>query len=142
MSGGTRSFLGFDYGARRIGVAIGQELTRTAEPLTTLAASAGRPDWVALDKLVAEWRPDALVVGLPLNMDGTEHEVSEAARRFGNRLQGRYNLPVHLVDERLSSIEAESHLRESRLPKQKRHAKEAIDQVAARLILESWLAQL
>lgn len=142
MTGATRSFLGFDFGTRRIGVAVGQELTRTAEPLTTLHASAGGPDWQAIDRLVADWRPDAMVVGLPLNMDQTEHEVTEAARRFGNQLRGRYNLPVHLVDERLSSIEAERHLRDSALPKHKRQAREAIDQVAAQLILESWLAQL
>lgn len=142
MSTGTRRLLGFDYGTRRIGVAVGQELTRTAEPLTTLHTALGRPDWQAIDRLMAEWRPDAVVVGLPLNMDGTEQEMTEAARRFGNQLRERYNLPVHLIDERLSSIEAERHLHESDLPKRKRQTKETIDQVAAQLILESWLAQL
>ena len=126
--------LGFDYGKKRIGVAVGQTLTRTASALTTIAVHNGRPDWEAITRLFDEWKPLALVVGRPCNMDGSEHELTKAARRFGNQLAGRYNLPVHDVDERLTSFEAEMELRS-----EGRRGKQAIDPVAARLILQTWL---
>ncbi len=126
--------LGFDYGKKRIGVAVGQTLTRTATPLTTITVHNGRPDWETITRLLAEWKPLALVVGHPCNMDGSEHELTKAARRFGNQLAGRYNLPVHSVDERLTSFEAEMELRS-----EGRRGKQAIDPVAARLILQTWL---
>lgn len=131
-----RVLLGFDFGSKRIGVAVGQELTGTARELVTLTSRDGGPDWEAISRLLEEWRPDALVVGLPLNQDGSEHEISRLAKRFGNRLQGRYNLPVYTIDERLSSTEAEALLAE-----QGRYDQADIDKVAARLILESWLAE-
>lgn len=131
-----RVLLGFDFGSKRIGVAVGQELTGTARELLTLNNLNGAPDWDAITRLLEEWRPDALVVGLPLNLDGSEHEVSRMAKRFGNRLRGRYNLPVFTIDERLSSSEAESLLAE-----QGRFDRADVDKVAARLILESWLAE-
>jgi putative Holliday junction resolvase len=132
----VRVLLGFDFGSKRIGVAVGQELTGTARELLTLNNRNGAPDWDAITRLLEEWRPDALVVGLPLNLDGSEHEVSRMAKRFGNRLRGRYNLPVFTIDERLSSSEAESLLAE-----QGRFDRADVDKVAARLILESWLAE-
>ncbi len=128
--------LGFDYGLRKIGVAVGQTVTGTASALTTLTARQDRPDWEAIGRLIAEWNPEALVVGLPLNMDGTEHDLTRAARRFGNQLTGRYNLPVHLVDERLTSIEAEHMLAEQH---HRRPQKEEVDRLAAQLILQTWL---
>ena len=128
--------LGFDFGSKRIGVAVGQLVTGTARELVTLNNRNGAPDWDAITHLLDEWRPDALVVGLPLNLDGSEHEVSRMAKRFGNRLRGRYNLPVFTIDERLSSSEAESLLAE-----QGRFDRADVDKVAARLILESWLAE-
>jgi putative Holliday junction resolvase len=131
-----RLLLGFDFGSKRIGVAVGQELTGTARELLTLNNRDGAPDWEAITRLLAEWQPDALVVGLPLNLDGSEHEVSRMARRFGNRLRGRYNLPVFHIDERLSSSEAEALL-----SGQGRFDKADVDKMAARLILESWLNQ-
>jgi len=140
-TGGTRTLLGFDFGTKRIGVAVGQELTGTANALTTLQARDGRPDWDALAALIEQWQPDALVVGLPLNMDGTEHEVTVAARRFGERLRGRYNLPVFYCDERLSSIAAEQTLAGSALSRRKRQRREMVDQVAAQIILQAWLEQ-
>ncbi len=125
--------LGFDYGTKRIGVAVGQTFTGSARPLTIVRARDGKPDWEAVSRLIAEWQPAALVVGLPVHMDGTEHERTARAQRFGNQLAGRYNLPVHRVDERLTSYEAELEL----------HAQgkggEALDAVAAQLILQSWL---
>lgn len=130
-----RVLLGFDFGSKRIGVAVGQEITGTARELVTLNNRNGAPDWEAISRLLEQWQPDALVVGLPLNLDGTEHEVSRMAKRFGNRLRGRYNLPVFTIDERLSSSEAEALLTE-----QGRFDKADVDKMAARLILESWLA--
>ena len=125
--------LGFDYGTKRIGVAVGQTLTGSARPLTIVRARDGKPDWEAISRLIAEWQPAALVVGLPVHMDGTEHERTARARRFGNQLAGRYNLPVHRVDERLTSYEAELELRAQG------KSGEALDAVAAQLILQSWL---
>ena len=136
-----RTLLGFDFGLRRIGIAVGQELTGTAKALVTLPARNGVPDWDALAALILEWQPDAFVVGLPLNMDGTEHALTEAARRFGNRLGERYNLPVHWCDERLSSVAAAEQVAASALSTRKKRQKAAIDKVAAQLILHSWLEQ-
>jgi putative Holliday junction resolvase len=124
-------FLGFDFGKRRIGVAVGQNVTRSARGLCTLHCVAQRPDWRAIGDLIRSWRPSALVVGLPLSIEGTEHPMTRAARRFGNQLAGRYQLPVHWVDERLSSVEASRSAAR----------REDIDREAARLILETWLAQ-
>jgi putative Holliday junction resolvase len=134
----NRTFLGFDYGTKRIGIAVGQEITATARALTTLNSKNQKPDWEAISKLIAEWQPDLLVVGLPLHMDGTEQPVTDAARRFGNQLKGRYNLPVEMMDERLSSHEAESLLDQGSARKGKR-LNQPIDDLAAQLILQSWL---
>lgn len=134
----ARTLLGFDFGLKRIGVAVGQEMTGTASALTTVAARDGKPDWDAISRLIHEWQPDAVVVGLPLNMDGSDHELSRRARRFGNQLHGRYNLPAHFIDERLSSLEAEALLKGGL--RQKAYRKEDIDKLAARVILETWLS--
>lgn len=136
MSNKPRVLLGFDFGIKRIGVAVGQELTRTARELETLNSPDGGPDWKGISRLIEQWQPDALVVGLPLNLDGSDHEVTRLARRFGNRLKGRYNLPVFTIDERLSSVEAERMLAGDRV-----FDRAAVDKLAARIILESWLAQ-
>ncbi|MEN8169959.1 MAG: Holliday junction resolvase RuvX [Pseudomonadota bacterium] len=134
MSDKLRTLLGFDFGTKRIGVAVGQELTHTATALVTLNSHDGGPDWASITRLINEWQPDAMVVGLPLNLDGSESESSRLARRFGNRLAGRYNLPVFTADERLSSNEAETMLAE-----QGHFEKADIDKLAAQLILQSWL---
>ncbi|WP_455209387.1 Holliday junction resolvase RuvX [Kaarinaea lacus] len=144
-----RTLLAFDYGTKRIGVAVGQELTKTATPLLTLDNPSGNIDWNAIDQLVTEWHPDAFVVGLPLNADGSEHHVSKAAKQFGNQLQARYNLPTYWIDERLTSSEAESMIAAGRSGKKFRQkpgakrqtAKARVDSVAAKLILESWFNQ-
>lgn len=128
--------LGFDFGTKRIGVAVGQQLTGTARALETLSSPDGGPDWRGISRLIEQWHPDALVLGLPLNLDGTDHEITRLARRFGNRLRGRYNLPVYTIDERLSSSEAEALLAE-----RGRFDKADVDKVAAQLILQSWLEQ-
>jgi putative Holliday junction resolvase len=131
-----RIVLGFDFGTRRIGVAVGQGLTRSASALVTLNNRNGAPDWEAIGRLIGQWQPAALVVGLPLNLDGSDHEITRLARRFGNRLRGRYNLPVYTMDERLSSAAAEALLAE-----QGRYDKADVDKVAAQLILQGWLEQ-
>lgn len=135
--------MGFDYGQKRIGVAIGQQLTATTQAIDTIAVRQNKPDWEHISRLINEWQPDLLLVGLPLNMDGTEHEMSKAARRFANQLNGRYQRPVELVDERLSSIEAEQIIREARHNGEirKGKAKRCVDQVAAELIIQTWLSQ-
>lgn len=127
--------LGFDYGSRKIGVAVGQTLTRQASPLTTLSMVQQRPDWDAIQRLIAEWRPDALVVGLPLNMDGTPTLLTSRIGRFGRQLEGRYRLPVHLADERLTSRAA----REDFGPGMNKSG--GIDAFAAKLIIETWLSE-
>jgi putative Holliday junction resolvase len=145
----SHTLLGFDYGLKRIGVAVGQELTGTATALVTIRATDGKPDWDAITRLIKQWQPDELIIGLPLNMDGTFHELTYKAQRFGNQLHGRYNLPAHFMDERLSSLEAERQLKSQfQVPakkggRQKIHKGQAedIDKQAAKVILESWLNQ-
>ena len=123
--------LGFDFGVKKIGIAVGQQVTRTANPLTIIRARDGIPDWDALDNIMNEWRPTQLVVGLPLNMDDTPSDMSALAEKFGRRLNGRYNLPVEMMDERLSTFEAQ----------QRAEGEETVDAIAATVILESWLTR-
>lgn len=129
------TYLGFDYGTRRIGVAVGQDITRTATGLLTLQAVNDKPDWSAIAKLIDEWRPTALVIGLPLNMDDSENERTRQARRFCNQCHERFRLPVHTMDERLSTIEAQHILSAQSGSKRDRDS----DKLAAQLILQSWL---
>ncbi len=135
-----QTLLGFDFGLRHIGVAVGQTYTRTAQPVTTLAAHKGVPEWPEITKLIQTWRPHALVVGIPLNMDGTEQPLTRAARRFAKALEKQTQLPVHSMDERLSTVEARAHLFAQ--GGYKALKKQAIDSMAAQLILESWLQLL
>jgi putative Holliday junction resolvase len=135
----ARTLIGFDFGMKNIGVAVGQELTHTASPLTVIKAKEGIPDWLEIGELLTQWKPDLLIVGLPLNMDGSEQEMTAAARRFGNRLNGRFNIPVEWQDERLSSFEALEQLGiQSKMQSNKRGD---VDRVSAQLILQSWLNQ-
>lgn len=131
-----RRILAFDFGTHRIGVAFGQELTGTAQPLAILPARDGIPDWLAIAKLVDEWHPDAFVVGKPLNMDGSEGPITPRARKFGNRLHGRFHRPIYDMDERLSSVEA----REKLIASSNKNSI-GLDSMAATLILESWFNQ-
>ena len=98
-----RTFLGFDFGTKRIGIAIAQEVTGNANPLTTIKAKNHKPDWDMISKIIKEWQPDLLVVGLPLHMDGAEQPMTQAARRFSNQLNGRYQIPVSKKEERLTN---------------------------------------
>ena len=133
-----QTVLGFDFGLKRIGVAVGQTVTRSASPLGVVTVKDGEPDWNALGRLVREWRPGALVVGLPYNMDLSEQEMTHKARHFAQDLAERFPLPVHTVDERLSSHEAEAALKERRQQGRRRIRREDIDGAAACVILESW----
>lgn len=125
------SALGFDFGTSRIGVAFGQSITGSASPVATIPARDGIPDWAALDALVATWSPDVFVVGQPYNMDDSESELLLRARKFGNRLNGRYHKPCYGMDERLSSFEARGKL-------MRRESSAQLDSLAAQLILETW----
>jgi len=129
--------LAFDFGEERIGAAIGDTTVGIAHPLTTIAAADKKNRYAAIAGLVLEWRPALLVVGLPAHLDGTEHEMSRLARKFARELNGRFNLPVELVDERLTSASAESSLAEAGVNSRKR--KPVIDQVAAQQILQAYL---
>ena len=123
------TFLAFDFGARRVGVATGNSLTRTATPLTTVAVE-GEARIAAIGALIAEWRPAALVVGVPFHPDGATHENTERARRFGRQLRARFGLPVQEVDERYTTTDA------------KRAGAADLDAAAAAIILEQHLAHL
>lgn len=139
---GERTLLGFDYGSRKIGVAVAQELTGSARALTTLACPRERPDWDAIARLIEEWRPDALVIGVPYHMHGGEHQVTAAARRFGRQLHGRFALPVFEVDERLTSNDARREIAGERAAGERGRTRRGdVDQAAARLILQDWLRQ-
>lgn len=133
------TLMAFDFGEQRIGVAIGNTLVGIAHPLQTIAAESNDDRFKRIGELIAEWQPDQLVVGLPAHLDGTEHELSRLCRKFANRLHGRFNLPVALVDERLSSAEASQSLKEAGIGGRKQ--KPMLDQVAAQVILQSYLDQ-
>ena len=125
----AQSFLGFDFGTKRTGVATGNALTRSATPLTTIAAE-GDARFAAIGKLIAEWQPDALVVGVPYHPDGAPHDNTRRALRFARQLHGRFRLPVHEVDERWSSTEAEGA------------GAADVDAASAAIILEQFLRTL
>lgn len=131
-----QTLLSFDFGTKSIGVAIGQQLTGTARPLAALKANDGVPDWNKIEALLKEWQPDRVVVGLPLNMDGTEQPLTARARKFANRLHGRFGVQVDLHDERLSTIEARAELFER--GGFRALSKGSVDSLSAVIILESW----
>ncbi|MCA1178243.1 MULTISPECIES: Holliday junction resolvase RuvX [unclassified Pantoea] len=132
----SETLLGFDFGTKSIGVAVGQQLTGTARALTALKAQDGIPDWNLIGKLLKEWQPDYVVVGLPLNMDGTEQPLTERARKFANRLHGRFGVRVEMQDERLSTVEARADLFER--GGFRALQKGQVDSQSAVIILEDW----
>ncbi len=134
-------YLGFDYGAKRIGLAVGDAVTGSARPLPTLA-NGRQPDWDKLGKALKEWRPAGCVVGLPVDLDGNDQAITTQARAFAEQLRSRYGVPVYLCDERLSSRAADDELRNARADGRKTRRVRSGDRdgVAARLILEQWLA--
>ncbi|HEY0661205.1 MAG TPA: Holliday junction resolvase RuvX [Lysobacter sp.] len=133
--------LGFDVGARRIGVAVGSSFGVGARALAVVDVHAHGPDWTALDRLRKEWRPDGLIVGDPMTLEGGDQPIRVRAHAFARELTSRYQLPVVLVDERLSSIEAAQRFASDRAEGRKRRRDaEALDAVAAAIIVERWLA--
>jgi putative Holliday junction resolvase len=142
MTAGVRGevILAFDYGKRRIGVAVGNSGTGTASPAGTVDMRE-QPDWQGIARRLDEWGPARLLVGVPYNMDGSETLLTRAARAFAEQLRQRHGLPVELVDERLTSVEATAELRDARRSgaRARRVRREDVDANAARLILETWL---
>lgn len=137
MTNNVNTILGFDFGTKSIGVAIAQAVTGTAAPLEALKANDGIPNWQEIEAIFHEWQPDSIVVGLPLNMDGSFQQVTYGAKKFANRLSNRFKMKVYTHDERLTSAEAREKLFE--LGGFKKLKKEKVDSVAACLIVESWL---
>lgn len=132
--------LGFDFGMKHIGLAVGQTLTCSANPLDILDVHDGIPHWEKIEALIRIWDARALVVGIPYNMDGSEQSFTFAARKFARKLRSHFQLPVYTVDERLTTLEAKRQWRER---KEKKNVKlpEHVDSCAAKLILEQWLKE-
>ncbi len=129
--------IGFDFGLKRIGVALGNRLTLSTQSLTTLAAKEGKPDWNQLKALVEEWDPEKMIVGVP-QFDDNAHPTGQLALRFARQLEGRYGIPVETIDEYLSSVEAASRVKRD---PSKKTQKMGLDAEAAQIILQTWLAQ-
>ena len=130
--------IGFDFGTKRIGVSVGQFVTKSASPVCVIRVKKGIPDWEKIQALKDEWNIDAFVVGMPYNMDGTEQPITKSAQQFGNRLKKLFDLPVYYVDERLTTKAVIGYLKESNQKKQLQNKKN-IDSLAAKIILESFL---
>ena len=122
--------MSFDFGMKRIGVAVGQKVTQTASGLGVVQAFDGIPKWDYLDKIVLDWQPERFIVGLPINMDGSNSEMSKKAQKFSRRISSRYNIRSEMFDERLTTFEA-----------RERDGKTHVDAIAAKIILESWLRE-
>lgn len=132
----SQTVLGFDYGTKSIGIAIGQQLTASARPLMSIKAVDGIPKWEEIAAIITEWKPDLIVVGLPLNMDGTEQEITLRAKKFANRLNGRFGVKVVTQDERLTTADAKARLFE--MGGYKALTKGQVDAMSAVLIIESY----
>lgn len=132
----SKTVLGFDFGTKSIGIAIGQDITASARPLISIKAEDGIPRWEQIGELILEWKPDFIVVGLPLNMDGTEQELTKRARKFGNRIRGRFEIHVEFQDERLTTADAKARLFE--MGGYKALTKGQVDAMSAVLIIESF----
>ena len=133
---GQRTLMGFDFGSKSIGIAIGQEITGSANPLQSLKARDGIPNWDNLAAIVQQWQPDLFIVGLPLNMDGTNQPITFAAKKFANRLTAKYGIPTQTQDERLSTVDAKAQLFAQ--GGYKNLTKNKVDNLSAKLIIESW----
>jgi len=133
----SKIFLGFDFGTRNIGVAVGQAITKTATPLAILHAKNGVPNWDEITKLIAQWQPQALIVGVPRHLDDTPHKITQLAHKFAAALRQRSNLPVHEAEERLTTKAARTEIYER--GGYKALQDKNIDDAAAVLILEEWL---
>jgi putative holliday junction resolvase len=133
----NKTYLAFDFGTKKIGMAVGQTVTMSANPIDTIATHLKGPDWPQIEKVIKQWQPSALIVGIPLNMDGTAQPITRKAKLFLTELQNRTGLPVYGVDERLTTVEAKQILYE--LGGYKALQKISVDSFAAKLMLESWM---
>ena len=131
--------MGFDFGSKKIGIAIGQTVTQTARPIDTIQNKNGVPNWDAVSKLIKKWQPDALIVGIPLNMDGTEQPITHAAREFSHQLKEKYRINIFEIDERLTTKDAREQLFTKGGFKALQDGQ--VDRVAAQLILQNWFAE-
>ncbi|HBC57802.1 MAG TPA: Holliday junction resolvase RuvX [Gammaproteobacteria bacterium] len=129
--------LGFDFGIKRIGVAVGNGITQSTQSLTTLTAKQGKPDWKQLESIIREWHPEKMIVGVP-QFDDNAHPTGQLALRFARQLEGRYGIPVETIDEYLSSVEAVSRMKTDPA---KISQKMSLDAEAAQIILQTWLAE-
>lgn len=132
----TGTVLAFDFGEKRIGVAVGETMLKTAHALTTISSEVNTIRFTEIEKILTEWQPSLLIVGLPTYLDGTAHELTQLAKKFAQRLEGRFNLPVMMMDERLSSFEAAQQLSSASIKGIAQ--KTIIDAVAAQVILQSY----
>jgi len=136
--------MGFDYGTKRIGVAVGQTLTGTARPLAIVPVKNRQPDWKLISSLIQEWQPDTLIIGLPKYADGSDNAITDVVRRFSRQLHGRYQLSVHTIDETLSSMAAAEKTSPSfsrgkiKPHKTSKGGRKDLDAIAAQIILETW----
>lgn len=130
------TYLGFDFGTKHLGIAVGQTITKTANPLSTLPMKKGAPNYELLDVIIEKWQPRGLIVGLPLQPDGSHSQTSLAAKRFGQNISQHYRLPIYYIEERLTSFQARQSLKDSPAFTQAGQNKDAI---AAAIILQSWL---
>ena len=130
--------MSFDYGTEKIGIAIGQSISSTAEPLTIIRAKDGIPNWSQITSLIESWRPNFFVVGLPYNLDGSDSKLLQRALKFAQRLNGRFNIPTFGIDERLSSKAATEKFKTGN---PKNSVRNEIDDIAAQIILETWFSE-
>ena len=130
--------MSFDYGTEKIGIAIGQSISSTAEPLTIIKAKDGIPNWSQITSLIESWRPNFFVVGLPYNLDGSDSKLLQRALKFAQRLNGRFNIPTFGIDERFSSRAAEEKLKKEN---RRKTSDAGVDDIAAQIILETWFAE-
>jgi len=132
--------IGFDFGLKRTGVAVGNTLTGSASPECTLISKDEKPDWQGISQLFEVWKPEQLVVGMPTELDGSESPLKKRIERFCNQLEGRYQLPVEQENEQFTSIEAAQRLKELRQSgRKKKVSKDEVDKIAAAIILENWM---
>ncbi len=134
------NIIGFDFGEKRIGVAIGNNISKSAQALITIESASSNQKFEAIQKIMDEWKPVSIVVGVPFNVDGSEHKVTNLCKKFAKQLEQKYALPIHLIDERYTSIEASYEIQDKKIDLKKK--KLLIDQIAAKIILQSYLDQI
>ena len=126
--------LGFDFGQKRIGIAVGNNISKTARALTTIDSLSNNQKFELIQKIIEEWQPVSIVVGVPFNVDGSEHRITNLSKKFAKQLEQKYSLPTHLIDERYTSIEASHEIKDKKIDLKKK--KLLIDQIAAKIILQ------